>query len=290
MLVDIHTFSRFNRGSAPPAPWQREPPSSSDRRMWGDQSRAAHTPILGHTVRAYRPTTAVVSRPLTHEKQYTNGCIVTESQSSGCDAVINAWTAVWCAKTATPWRSSSSHSLPFCSLEKLLGLDKPIKPYRTYLYRNKVLVITKVTTQDTPKLVSKELCHRLYRNLKLPTNIVRQSTATSQFNCWKKEHLHTFPWLIMSKIENKSIGICFILYSIVVIESTLSSCVVSSTLISKQWQWKPHNAQISKQNRPSPYSFRWIVSKIENKSLQIHTLLLIVATCLLIIFSFSTRP
>jgi hypothetical protein len=73
-------------------------------------------------------------------------------------------------------------SLPFCSLEKLLGLDKPIKPYRTYLYQNKVLVIMKVTTQDTPKLVSKELCHRLYRNLKLPINIVRQSTATSQFN------------------------------------------------------------------------------------------------------------
>jgi hypothetical protein len=57
-----------------------------------------------------------------------------------------------------------------------------IKPYRTYLYRNKVLVITKVTTQDTPKLVSKELWHRLYRNPKLPTNTVRQSTATSQFN------------------------------------------------------------------------------------------------------------
>lgn len=75
-----------------------------------------------------------------------------------------------------------SHSLPFHSLEKLLGLDKPIKPYRTYLYRNKVLVITKVTTQDTPKPVSKELCHRLYRNPKLPTNTVRQSTATSQFN------------------------------------------------------------------------------------------------------------
>jgi hypothetical protein len=63
-----------------------------------------------------------------------------------------------------------------------LGLDKPIKPYRTYLYRNKVLVITKVTTQDAPKPVSKELWHRLYRNLKLPTNTVRQSTATSQFN------------------------------------------------------------------------------------------------------------
>jgi hypothetical protein len=75
-----------------------------------------------------------------------------------------------------------SHSLPFHSLEKLLGLDKPIKPYCTYLYRNKVLVITKVTTQDTPKPVFKELCHRLYRNLKLPTNTVRQSTATSQFN------------------------------------------------------------------------------------------------------------
>jgi hypothetical protein len=29
--------------------------------------------------------------------------------------------------------------------------NKSIKPYRTYLYRNKVLVITKVTTQDTPK-------------------------------------------------------------------------------------------------------------------------------------------
>jgi hypothetical protein len=43
-------------------------------------------------------------------------------------------------------------------------------------------VITKVTTQDTPKPVSKELWHRLYRNLKLPTNTVRQSTATSQFN------------------------------------------------------------------------------------------------------------
>ena len=57
-----------------------------------------------------------------------------------------------------------------------------IKSYRTYLYRNKVLVITKVTTQDTPKPVSKELCYRLYRNLKLPTNTVRQSTATSQFN------------------------------------------------------------------------------------------------------------
>jgi hypothetical protein len=57
-----------------------------------------------------------------------------------------------------------------------------IKPYRTYLYRNKVLVITKVTTQDTPKLVSKELCHRLYQKLKLPTNIVRQSTTMSQFN------------------------------------------------------------------------------------------------------------
>jgi hypothetical protein len=57
-----------------------------------------------------------------------------------------------------------------------------IKPYRTYLYRNKVLVITKVTTQDTPKPVSKELWHHLYQNLKLPTNTVRQSTATSQFN------------------------------------------------------------------------------------------------------------
>jgi hypothetical protein len=63
-----------------------------------------------------------------------------------------------------------------------LGLDKPIEPYRTYLYRNKVLVITKVTTQDTPKPVFKELCHRLYQNPKLPTNTVRQSTATSQFN------------------------------------------------------------------------------------------------------------
>jgi hypothetical protein len=43
-------------------------------------------------------------------------------------------------------------------------------------------MITKVTTQDTPKPVSKELCHRLYRNLKLLTNTIRQSTATSQFN------------------------------------------------------------------------------------------------------------
>jgi hypothetical protein len=67
-------------------------------------------------------------------------------------------------------------------LKNTLKCIPPIKPYCTYLYRNKVLVITKVTTQDTPKLVSKELCHRLYRNLKLPTNIVRQSTATSQFN------------------------------------------------------------------------------------------------------------
>jgi hypothetical protein len=84
---------------------------------------------------------------------------------------------------------------PFFALllaRKATGSDKPIKPYRTYLYRNKVLVVTKVTTQDTPKLVSKELCHRLYRNLKLPTNTVRQSTATSQFN--RKISLDSFEW------------------------------------------------------------------------------------------------
>jgi hypothetical protein len=42
----------------------------------------------------------------------------------------------------------------------------------------------------------------------------------------KKEHRHTFPWLRISKIENKSIGICFLLYSIIVVASTLS-CVAS---------------------------------------------------------------
>jgi hypothetical protein len=72
-----------------------------------------------------------------------------------------------------------------------------IKPYRTYLYRNKVLVITKVTTQDTPKPVFKELCHRLYRNLKLPTNTVRQSTATSQFNRSPQVAPNTFKQLVI---------------------------------------------------------------------------------------------
>jgi hypothetical protein len=72
-----------------------------------------------------------------------------------------------------------------------------IKPYRTYLYRNKVLVITKVTTQDTPKPVSKELCHRLYRNLKLPTNTIRQSTATSQFNRSPRVAPNTFKQLVI---------------------------------------------------------------------------------------------
>jgi hypothetical protein len=89
-------------------------------------------------------------------------------------------------------------------LEKLLGLNKPIKPYRTYLYRNKVLVITKVTTQDTPKLVSKELWHRLHRNLKLPTNTVRQSTATSQFNRMKRELLTSMNEMI---VKDNQIGI-----------------------------------------------------------------------------------
>jgi hypothetical protein len=72
-----------------------------------------------------------------------------------------------------------------------------IKPYRTYLYRNKVLVITKVTTQDTLKLVSKELCHRLYQNPKLPTNTVRQSTATSQFNRSPRVAPNTFKQLVI---------------------------------------------------------------------------------------------
>jgi hypothetical protein len=72
-----------------------------------------------------------------------------------------------------------------------------IEPYRTYLYRNKVLVITKVTTQDTPKPVLKELCHRLYRNPKLPTNTVRQSTATSQFNRSPRVAPNTFKQLVI---------------------------------------------------------------------------------------------
>jgi hypothetical protein len=75
--------------------------------------------------------------------------------------------------------------------------QESIKPYRTYLYRNKVLVITKVTTQDTPKPVSKKLCDRLYRNLKLPTNTVRQSTATSQFNRSPRVAPNTFKQLVI---------------------------------------------------------------------------------------------
>jgi hypothetical protein len=85
----------------------------------------------------------------------------------------------------------------FCHRINPKGLILSIKPYRTYLYRNKVLVITKVTTQDTPKLVSKELCHRLYRNLKLPTNTVRQSTATSQFNRSPRVAPNTFKQLVI---------------------------------------------------------------------------------------------
>jgi hypothetical protein len=48
------------------------------------------------------------------------------------------------------------HSRYFQS-RRTMGHVETIKPYRTYLYRNKVLVITKVTTQDTPKPVSKRV-------------------------------------------------------------------------------------------------------------------------------------
>jgi hypothetical protein len=95
------------------------------------------------------------------------------------------------------------YQLCYWKVTRIYGLtpeeikDLPIKPYCTYLYRNKVLVITKVTTQDTPKLVSKELCHHLYRNLKLPTNTVRQSTATSQFNRSPRVAPNTFKQLVI---------------------------------------------------------------------------------------------
>jgi hypothetical protein len=64
------------------------------------------------------------------------------------------------------------------------------------------------------------------------------------FQHLKKDHLPTFPWLIMSKIENKSIGICFLLYSIVVVVvSTLSFlCRVASRHphSSLRWNKKDH--------------------------------------------------
>jgi hypothetical protein len=92
---------------------------------------------------------------------------------------------------------------------------KAIKPYRTYLYRNKVLVITKVTTQDTPKLVSKELCHRLYRNLKLPT--IREENLL-QMVLWKMVHFALF--LVKISI-NFSPGYSTVFFFITVYISTL---------------------------------------------------------------------
>ncbi len=112
------------------------------------------------------------------------------------------------------------------------------------------------------------------------TSTLRFSTTlqTTTFPAfWKKDHLDTFPWLIRSKIKNKCIGICFLLYSIIVIVivSTLSflCCVASSTLIYKNND-NPQCSNLHSNQKDNLSILQWlIVSKIENKSLQIHTLL-----------------